>query len=165
MVLRPATPADFAFLHALARDSAYAPFITDEDDVALLAYHDSPDARLLIWEEGGARGFALFCGLTLPSGAVELRRLALDRPGEGRGRAFIGALVEHAFTAIGAERLWLDASGENLRAQRAYARQGFTLEGRMRRHWWRPALGRTVDLMLYGLLREEWAAARAQAAG
>jgi len=25
----------------------------------------------------------------------------------------------------------------------------------LRRHWWRPALGRAVDLMLYGLLRED----------
>ena len=39
-----------------------------------------------------------------------------------------------------------------------YERAGFTLEGRLRQHWFRPALGRCVDLMLYGILREEWAA-------
>ena len=32
----------------------------------------------------------------------------------------------------------------------------FTLEGRLRQHWHRPALGRNVDLMLYGMLRAEW---------
>ena len=55
-------------------------------------------------------------------------------------------------------RLWLDASGENLRAQHLYESLGFTLEGRLRQHWWRPALGRAVDMMLYGMLRAEWSA-------
>jgi RimJ/RimL family protein N-acetyltransferase len=52
--------------------------------------------------------------------------------------------------------LWLDASSENLRAQAVYERAGFTLEGRLRRHWYRPSVGRVVDLMLFGILREEW---------
>lgn len=160
MTLRAATPADFAFIRRLAGDPANAPYITDEDEAALQAYLDNPDTALLIWQAGGAQGYALFCGLEDKAGSVELRRLALDAPGGGRGRAFVGALVDYGFAALGAKRLWLDASGENLRAQHLYESLGFRLEGRLRRHWWRPALGRAVDLMLYGLLREEWAGAR-----
>ena len=160
MTLRPATAADFAFIRRLAADPANAPFITDEDEAALQRYLDSADAALLIWQADGAQGYALFCGLTdKAAGSVELRRLALDTPGGGRGRAFVGALVDHAFTAFAAQRLWLDASGENLRAQHLYESLGFRPEGRLRRHWWRPALGRAVDLVLYGMLRDEWSPA------
>ena len=155
-MLRPATPADFAFIRRLAADPANAPYITDEDEAALQAYLDDPDADLLIWQADGAQGYALFNGLTDKAGTRELRRLALDQPGGGRGRAFVGALVDHGFQTLGAQRLWLDASGENLRAQHLYESLGFTLEGRLRQHWWRPALGRAVDMMLYGMLRAEW---------
>ena len=155
-MLRRAAAADFPFIRALAQRPENAPFITDEDEAALQAYLDNPDAALLIWQGTGAAGYGLFCGLTDKAGSVELRRLALDSPGGGRGRAFVGALVAHGFDDLGAARLWLDASGENLRAQHLYESLGFTLEGRLRRHWWRPALGRAVDLMLYGMLRDEY---------
>lgn len=156
-MLRSATVADFGFIHGIASRPDYAPFITDEDDAALSAYLADPGAQLLIWEaDRRPAGYALFCEIGEPSGAVELRRLALDRTGGGQGRVFLRALVDHGFAALGAARLWLDASSENLRAMKAYERAGFTLEGRLRQHWYRPAVGRTVDLMLYGMLRAEW---------
>ena len=158
-MLRPATAGDFDFIHELARRPDYAPFITDESDAVLEGYLADPSARLLIGEVAGRpAGLALFCQLDDPSGAVELRRLALAEAGRGAGRVFLRALVDHAFAVLGAHRLWLDASSENARAQAAYLRAGFTLEGRLRRHWFRPALGRVVDLMLYGMLRDEWEA-------
>lgn len=157
MSLRPATAADFPFIHGLASRPDYAVYITDEDDAALAAYLADPGTRLLIWEvEGRPAGYALFCEIGDPAGRVELRRLALDKAGGGLGGAFLRALVDHGFGKLGAARLWLDASSENLRAMRTYERAGFTLEGRLRQHWYRPMLGRTVDLMLYGMLRAEW---------
>lgn len=159
MRLRPATPADFGFIRSLAQRPDYAPFITDEDDAALSAYLADPKARLLMAEdEAGPVGYALYCEVGDPSGRVELRRLALERAGKGEGAAFVRRLVDTAFDSLGAGKLWLDASGENLRAQKVYERAGFTLEGRLRDHWFRPVLGRNVDVMLYGMLRTEWAA-------
>lgn len=156
-MLRLATPDDFPFIRGLAQNPANAPFITDEDDAALAAYVADPSARLYIWEEGGASaGFALYCEIGHPTGRVELRRLALATTGGGRGTAFLKALTDHAFTAFGAARVWLDASGENLRAARVYEQIGYTLEGTQRAHWWRPALGRAVDLLLFGVQRDEW---------
>ena len=158
-MLRPATAADFPFIHSLASRPDYAPFITDESDAALAKYLADPSARLLIWEVAGQpAGFALFCELDEPSGRVELRRLALATAGGGQGQVFLRALLDYGFGTLGAARLWLDASSENPRAMRTYERAGFTLEGRLRRHWHRPALGRVVDLMLYGMLRADWEA-------
>jgi RimJ/RimL family protein N-acetyltransferase len=157
MTLRPATPDDFAFIRSLAQRPDYAPFITDEDEAGLADYLSNPGDSLLIWDLAGtARGFALYCGLDHPNGVIELRRLALASVGQGEGRPFLRAMIDHAFQVLGAQRLWLDASSENPRAMAAYIRAGFTPEGRMRSHWHRPALGRTVDLMLYGMLRDEW---------
>lgn len=158
-MLRPATPGDFPFIRGLAQNPANAPFITDEDDAALAAYLADPSAQLYIWEEDGApAGFALYCEIGHPTGRVELRRLALATTGGGRGAAFLKTLTDHAFTAFGAARVWLDASGENLRAARVYEQIGYTLEGTQRAHWWRPALGRAVDLLLFGIQRDEWQA-------
>lgn len=161
MTLRPATPADFGFVRAVAQRPESTPFISDEDEAALAAYLADPSARLRIWEENGqAAGFALFCTVGNPGGVVELRRLALATTGGGRGLPYVRALTDHAFTDLGATRVWLDASGENLRAARVYEQAGYRLEGRLRHHWWRPDLGRAVDLLMFGLLREEWAITR-----
>ena len=161
MTLRPATPADFPFIRALAQNPTYAPFITDEDEAALADYLTDPTARLCIWEDHGQpAGFALFCEIGHPTGRVELRRLALAQTGGGRGVAFVKALTDHAFTSLNAARVWLDASGENARACHLYAKLGYTLEGTQRAHWWRPALGRAVDLCLFGMQRDEWQAHR-----
>lgn len=159
MTLRPATAADFPFIRALAQAPANAPFITDEDEAALAGYLADPTARLYIWQEDSQpAGFALFCEIGHPTGRIELRRLALAQIGGGRGAAFVKALTDHAFLTLSAARLWLDASGENPRACHLYTKLGYALEGTQRAHWWRPALGRAVDLRLYGMLRAEWLA-------
>ena len=157
-MLRPATAADIPFIRSLTTRPDYAPFIGDSDDAALQGWIDSPEASVLIWEADGTRGFGIFRGLNAPGHVVELFRIALDRAGGGSGDRFFRALVDHAFRDLGAERLWLDASAENPRALKIYTRAGFRHEGCQRAHWYRPALGRAVDLVLMGLLRPEWEA-------
>ena len=162
MILRPATSADFAFIRGLAGHPDYAPFITDEDEAGLEYYLNNTAYRLLIWQDTqGPAGLALYCEIGDPSGRVELRRLALARPSQGEGPVFLQALIDYAFHDLHAQRLWLDASAENIRAQKAYLKAGFVFEGRQRAHWFRPALGHPVDLMLYGILRHEWQLAKA----
>lgn len=157
MTLRPATPADFAFIRSLAQRPDYAIYITDEDETRLAFYASDPAHRLLIWEENGTpAGYALWAEIGDPSGRVELRRLALDQAGGGKGLGFVQALTAYGFEVLGAKKVWLDASGENLRAQKIYDRAGYRLEGRLRDHWYRPSLGRNVDVLLYGLLRADW---------
>lgn len=158
MKLRAALPADYAFIRALVQGPDYALYLTDEDEIALHAYATRPDSRLLICEtdQTAPAGFALFCEIGDPSGTLELRRLALAQVGQGAGAAFINLLIAFGFNELGAARLWLDTSENNLRAQKVYARAGFTLEGRLRQHDYCPPLGRNVDTLLYGMLRAEW---------
>jgi RimJ/RimL family protein N-acetyltransferase len=158
MTLRPVTSADFAFIRGLTTRPDFTPFIGDADEAQLQAWVDGTDSRVMIWQDNGATGFAVFRGLDDPSGGIELFRLALDTVGGGRGAAFFADLRDFAFRDLGAARLWLDASGENPRAMTIYERRGMRREGVLRRHWWRPSLGRAVDLHLFGLLRDEWQA-------
>jgi RimJ/RimL family protein N-acetyltransferase len=158
-MLRLGTSVDLPFIRSLAGRPDYRPFLTDDDDGTLSAYLDAADCEVLIWEpEGLPAGFAIFNEIGHRSGRVELMRLALVDAGQGQGRDFLRILVDHAFRALGASRLWLDCSGENLRAQRAYLRAGFALEGRLRSHHHVPVLGRRIDILLYGMLRSEWEA-------
>ena len=158
-MLRRGGPGDFAFIRALAGRAEYRPFITDEDEAGLQAYLDAPDCEIRIWEpEGRHAGFAIFCEIGDPSGRIELMRLALDEAGKGQGDRFLRLLLDHAFRTLGGRRVWLDCSGENFRAQKVYARAGFVLEARQRDHDYVPVLGRTVDRLLYGILRSEWEA-------
>lgn len=155
-MLRSATTADIPFIRSLTTRPDYAPFIGDADAAQLQAWIDNPADRVLIWDGPGATGFAVFHSADQP--VVELFRIALDRAGGGKGDAFFRALVDYAFRDLGAARLWLDASAENPRAVKIYARAGFRQEGRLRAHWFRPTLGRAVDLILMGMMRAEWEA-------
>ena len=155
-MLRLATRDDIAFIRSLTTRPDYAPFIGDSNEGQLQTWIDSPSDRVVIWQDGPVRGFAIFRGLGQPGGIVELFRIALNQAGGGRGDAFFRALVDFAFNDAAAQRLWLDASAENPRAIKVYTRAGFRLEGTLRHHWFRPALGRAVDLILMGVLRSEW---------
>ncbi len=157
-MLRPAALADVGFVRSLVGRPENAGYLTDEDEVALAGYLSDPRARMLIWGDHAARGFALFCDIGIPSGAVCLMRLALTEPGMGEGKVFLRRLIDYGFLDLQAQRLWLDASGENTRAQRAYVGAGFTLEGRLRQHEYVPRIARVIDTLYYGMLRPEWEA-------
>ncbi|MFY0622566.1 MAG: GNAT family N-acetyltransferase [Pelagimonas sp.] len=161
MPVRPATPADVAFIRRIAGRIDNARFIADEPDAKILAHMQAPDREVVIWSRDGNRlGFGLFAEIGDPSGRIELRRLGLNRIDGGLGRVFINELTDYAFDRLQAQRLWLDAVLENTRAQAVYDRAGFAREGIQRRHWKRPC-GDVSDLVLFGMLREEWEALRA----
>ena len=116
------------------------------------------DFELSEWTFSGTRGIIAarrWQGSEVPRYVV----LITHGYGEHIGRydAVAAALIDHGFCDLNARKLWLDTSGENLRAQRVYARAGFVLEGRLRQHDHVPRIGRVVDTLLYGMLRDEWA--------
>jgi len=159
--LRAAGPADIAFIRSLTTRADYAPFIGNSPEVDLLGWIDSPAAAVLLAvDDGQPAGFAIFREIGDASGGVELFRIALAAAGGGRGDAFFGALLDYGFQALGAKRIWLDASGENPRAINIYTRAGCVVEGIQRQHWYRPCLGRAVDLHLMAMMRHEWLARR-----
>jgi RimJ/RimL family protein N-acetyltransferase len=79
------------------------------------------------------------------------------------GRGFAGEaialLVRHGFDALGLNRIWLHVHADHAGAIRLYERLGFRREGLLRQS------GRRgegyVDVVVMGLLREEWAAGAA----
>lgn len=159
MRLRPATARDFPFIRTLVQRPDIQTMVADEDDAALARYLAGPSSRVLIWGDDSPCGFAIFCDVDEPSGTVLLLRLALVQPGQGEGASFLRALVSYAFDDLQANRIWLDTSANNLRAQKAYQRAGFILEGRLRQHEFHPTTRTRDDTLLYGIMRDEWAVA------
>jgi RimJ/RimL family protein N-acetyltransferase len=74
--------------------------------------------------------------------------------GKGYGRDALRLLLDYAFRLRNLHRVWLSVNGNNERAMRAYGACGFVIEGRQRQHAW--SNGEYIDLVLMGILREEW---------
>jgi RimJ/RimL family protein N-acetyltransferase len=77
-----------------------------------------------------------------------------DYWGRGYGRESIHLLVQYAFEHHNYHKVWLRVHAFNERAVRAYRACGFIEEGRLRAHVW--SNGRYDDLLVMGLLREDW---------
>ena len=58
---------------------------------------------------------------------------------------------------MGAERFHLDCFADNVRAQRSYAKLGFTRDGVLRKAY-RQADGTRTDLVMMAILKSEWEA-------
>ncbi len=76
--------------------------------------------------------------------------------GRGLGTDAVNAIVDFAFGELRVERLMLDTDAENHRAQAAYRKAGFVVEGRRRHHWF--VDGAYGDDLWMALLRDEWLA-------
>jgi RimJ/RimL family protein N-acetyltransferase len=74
--------------------------------------------------------------------------------GRGYGREAIQMLVNYGFHYRNAHKIWLRVHGVNERGQRAYTAVGFVEEGRLRQHVY--SNGQYDDLIVMGILREEW---------
>src|SRR4051812_23144982 len=79
-----------------------------------------------------------------------------DLWGKGIGRDVVEVLLAYAFHERHLHRVWLDVLATNERALRCYQASGFVEEGRQREHAW--VDGEYVDLVLMGVLRDEWEA-------
>ena len=133
--LRPTLLSDLPFVISVESDSLNRPFITPWER----AQHESavrfPDFRHFIVDAGGSAagdGFVILQGCRNPHGSVELKRLVLQRKGEGLGRECVRLLKRMAFRDLHAHRFWLDVKSRNTRALALYASEGFVEEGRLR---------------------------------
>ena len=68
----------------------------------------------------------------------------------------MNAVVDFAFGELRMERVWLDTGADNDRAQAAYRKAGFVVEGRLRHVWFQD--GVYADDLRMALLRDEWLA-------
>jgi RimJ/RimL family protein N-acetyltransferase len=140
-----------------------APFITVWERSLHLQNLTDPDKRYLLAldPDGGRMGYAILAGLASPDRSVELARIALTEPGQGRGREFLRLIKELSFGELKAHRLWLDVFPENQRAQRAYLKAGFKEEGLLREAYLHG--GRFRSLIIMSILEVEYRAGALQA--
>lgn len=166
LTLRPPVEEDVPALFALGTDPevtrwfSWGPYRSEDEPRAFVA------GTVRRREAGEALVLAVLRDGEL-QGVTELtERSARDRRamvGTWLGRAHWGtginaeskALVLHlAFAELGLERVGAYTNVENLRSQRALERLGFRPEGRLRR--WHRHGEAFHDVLVYGLLRDEW---------
>jgi len=78
--------------------------------------------------------------------------------GKGYGTDAVRALVDFGFAELRLERIWLEVSAENPRAQRSYEKAGFTREATFRHDRWEG--GQFTDGHIMSILHEEWQSRR-----
>jgi RimJ/RimL family protein N-acetyltransferase len=79
--------------------------------------------------------------------------------GSGVMREALTALIDHAFTHMALRRLEAEINPRNVASAQLVQCLGFVQEGLLRQRWF--TKGALSDSALYGLLREDWAAANA----
>ena len=158
MSLEPAAPSDIPAIMAIERIADYAVYLgnfTAEEHAARMA---DADYRYFAWHEDGRLiAFAILAKLTDPSDVVLLKRLGSSVTDRGVGRMMMPALIDWVFENTPANRLELDVSSANPRAEHVYRREGFVHEGTVRevyRHW----DGVYYSSHLFSMLRCEWEA-------
>jgi diamine N-acetyltransferase len=132
--LRPSMLSDLDWVAASEQDPANRPFITPWERTQHEGAIRFPDCRHFIVEDSRQDriGFVILQGCRNPQGSVELKRLVLQRKGEGLGRQVLRLLKPMAFGPLKAHRFWLDVKALNERAHRLYRSEGFVQEGVLR---------------------------------
>jgi len=127
--------SDLDFVISVEQDAANRPYITPWERTQHEGAVRFPDFRHFIVEAGpnyASAGFVILQGCRNPHHSVELKRIVLQRKGQGLGRACVRLLMQMAFRDLGAHRFWLDVKSLNARAQALYRSEGFIEEGRLR---------------------------------
>jgi RimJ/RimL family protein N-acetyltransferase len=161
LTLRPAALADLGSVMAIERSPDYELYVarSDEEEHRAMLTLPSLAYRVGVGQSGEIEAFAILRGLGDPHLNLYLRRVAVARPGQGLGTAFLSLVLDEAFGPMGAERFHLDCFADNLRAQRSYEKLGFTRDGVMRQAY-RRADGTRADLVMMAILKSEWEARR-----
>ena len=157
LTLRPAALADISAVMAIERSPDYERYVARSDEEGHHALLSSPSHayRLAVGLSGVIQGFAILRGMGDPHRNLYLQRIAVARPGQGVGTAFLGLVLDEAFGPMEAERFHLDCFADNVRAQRSYEKLGFTRDGLMRKAY-RLADGTRADLVMMAILKNEW---------
>ena len=155
--LRPALLADIGAIMAIERSPDYELYVARSDEEGHREMLASPSHayRVGIGQSGAIEAFAVLRGLGDPHLNLYLKRIAVALPGLGLGTAFLSLVLDEAFGTMGAERFHLDCFADNLRAQRAYEKLGFTRDGVLRQAY-RLADGTRADLVMMAILKSEW---------
>ena len=161
--LRPTMQSDLDYVLTLEQDPKNLPFITPWERTQHEAAIRFPDFRHFIIESGEglqAAGFLILIGCRSRHRSLELKRMVVQRQGEGVGRAALRVAKKVSFDELGAHRFWLDVKTHNTRARALYDSEGFVVEGVLRESV-RVADG-FESLTLMSMLAPEFRARRSQ---
>jgi ribosomal protein S18 acetylase RimI-like enzyme len=163
ITLRPAALDDIGAVMAIERSADCQRYVarSDEEGHREILASSSHAYRIGEGGSGAVEAFAILRGLGDPHANLYLKRIAVARPGNGVGTAFLGLVLDEAFGLLGAERFHLDCFADNLRAQRSYMKLGFTRDGVLRQAY-RLADGTRADLVMMAVLKNEWEASRSR---
>jgi RimJ/RimL family protein N-acetyltransferase len=146
--LRVGTWGDLALITRLETRPDYADFINRWPAERHAAAMLDADYRYLVFGVNGEPcGYAILTGLTSPNAAIQLMRIALDKPGGGLGRRCCRLLMAEVFDRLGAHRFHLDLFEDNTRAEHLYRSLGFRNEGLLRDAERRDGTFRSLKLM------------------
>ena len=161
LTLRPALLADIGAMMAIERSPDYELSVarSEEEEHRAMLSMPSHAYRVGVGQSGAIEAFAILRGLGDPHLNLYLKRVAVSRPGQGVGTAFLSLVLDEAFGPMGAERFHLDCFADNIRAQRSYEKLGFIRDGVLRQAY-RLADGTRVDLVMMAVLKSEWEARR-----
>jgi ribosomal protein S18 acetylase RimI-like enzyme len=159
LTLRAAALADIGAVMAIERSPGYELYVARSDAEGHRTMLSSPSHayRLGVGPSGEIEAFAVMHGIGDPHLNLYLKRIAVARPGQGLGTAFLSLVLDEAFGPLGAARFHLDCFADNLRAQRSYEKLGFTRDGVLRKAY-RLADGTRADLVMMAILKNEWEA-------
>jgi ribosomal protein S18 acetylase RimI-like enzyme len=155
LAMRPASSGDLPAIMAIERLPGFELHVGRSEETEHRAMMASPAYAYRLGIQTDVEAFAILSGLGDPHRNLYLKRVAVSRPGEGLGTAFLGLVLDEAFGRLGAERVSLDCFAGNARAQRVYQKLGFTRDGVLRKAY-RLADGTRRDLVLMALLKSEW---------
>ena len=132
--LRPTTEADLDFVIAVESSAEASAWLTVQPREAHREVIEDPNQEHLVvaGADGERLGYVILTGLTGPNASIEVRRIAVEAPGQGIGREALRLAVDRCFAEHGAHRVWLDVMPGNDRAKRVYTALGFVYEGTMR---------------------------------
>jgi RimJ/RimL family protein N-acetyltransferase len=150
-----ATPSDLDFILQTERlpgyDAVVGRWPREKHEVAMA---DGRHAYFILPDGEAPAGFAIVRDWGSPERVASIKRIAVARPGSGRGRVLLRAVVDAVFTQTDAHRLWLGVFPDNARARRAYEAVGFVPEGIARGSAWFGGVHR--DELVMAILRPEW---------
>ena len=157
LTLRAASVEDLDAIMAIERGPGFERWVGRSSAAEHRATMADANAACLVGEADGAVvAFAILRDLNDPHGNRYLKRVAVARPDQGVGGAFLEQVIDWAFNRAGAHRFWLDCFSHNARAQRVYEKLGFTRDGVLREAYL-DAGGVRRDLTMMALTRPQWA--------
>jgi len=156
LTLRTAAAGDLDAILAIERRPGFERWVGRTSAEEHRAMMGDANYAYLIGESGGeVVAFAILRDLNDPHGNRYLKRVAVARPDQGVGGAFLERVADWTFDRAGAHRFWLDCFSHNARAQRVYEKLGFTRDGVLREAYL-GADGVRRDLTMMALTRPQW---------